>query len=222
MVQGRIPEREAIVDVEQIEEYIQLSEKLMGYVYRDVVDQAMKLAPLHGRVLDVGTGFGMLAITLAQRNPTVEVIGLDVSATMIEAGKRVIGRKGLVPRVSFEMADARAMPFPDNYFDGVISYGSLHHWLEPEAVFNEINRVRGPGGMIYIADLRRDQPRIPLWFLYAIVGLRAGKRMADEMVGSVNAAYTPSEIGSILGKTNITHWQPMHSFYGINLFSSQK
>ena len=124
MGQERIPEGEAIVDSDQNEEYIQLSEKLMGYVYRDVVDQATKLASLQGRVLDVGTGFGMLAITLAQRNPTVEVIGLDISSAMIEAGKRVVGRKSLVPRVSFETADARAMPFPDDYFDGVISYGS--------------------------------------------------------------------------------------------------
>lgn len=127
MVQKRIPEGEAIVDSNQIEEYIQLSEKLMGYVYRDVVDQTIKLASLQGRVLDVGTGFGMLAITLAQRNPIVEVIGLDISSAMIEAGKRVVDRKGLVPRVSFETADAQAMPFPNDYFDGVISYGSLHH-----------------------------------------------------------------------------------------------
>ena len=222
MVQERIPEREAILDSEQIEEYIQLSEKLMEYVYQDVVNQAMRLVSLHGRVLDVGTGFGMLAITLAQGKPDVQVIGLDISATMIEAGKRVVSKKGLVPRVSFEVADARAMPFPDNCFDGVISYGSLHHWLGPELVFNEINRVRRPEGMIYVADLRRDQPRVPLWFLYEMVRLRAGKRMADEMVSSVNAAYTPSEIGPILGKTTITHWQPKHSFYGINIFSSQK
>jgi ubiquinone/menaquinone biosynthesis C-methylase UbiE len=222
MVRERTPEGEAIVDSDQIEEYIQLSEKLMGYVYRDVVDQATKLASLHGRVLDIGTGFGMLAITLAQRNPTVEVIGLDISSAMIKAGKRVVGRKGLAPRVSFETADARAMPFPNDYFDRVISYGSLHHWSEPEVVFNEINRVRRPGGMIYVADLRRDQPRIPLWFLYAMVRLRAGKRMADEMVNSVNSAYTPSEIGVMLGKTTITHWQPKHTFYGINIFSSEK
>lgn len=222
MVQERIPEGEAIVDFDQIEEYIQLSEKLMGYVYRDVVDQAAKLASLQGRVLDVGTGFGMLAMTLAQKNQTVDVIGLDISPVMIEAGKRVVSRKGLASRVSFETADARSMPFPDDYFDGVISYGSLHHWSEPEAIFNEINRVRKPGGMIYVADLRRDQPRIPLWLLYAMVRLRAGKRMADEMVNSVNSAYTPSEIGTILGKTTITHWQPRHTFYGINVFSPAK
>jgi len=133
-----------------------------------------------------------------------------------------LDRKGLAPRVSFETADAQAMPFPNDYFDGVISYGSLHHWSAPEAVFNEINRVRKPSGMIYVADLKRDQPRIPLWFLYTTVRLRAGKRMADEMVNSVNSAYTPSEIEIILERTTITHWQPKHTFYGINIYSSEK
>ena len=222
MVRKRIPEVETIVDPDQIEKYIRLSEKLMGYVYRDVVDQAAKLASWQGKVLDVGTGFGMLSITLAQRNPAVEVVGLDISSTMTEAGKRVVARKGLAPRVSFETADARAMPFPDDSFDGVISYGSLHHWSEPQLVFNEINRVRKPGGVIYVADLRRDQARIPLWFLYAMVRLRAGQRMASEMINSVNSAYTPSEIAALLGQTTITHWQPKHSFYGMNVFSSQK
>lgn len=222
MTKERIPESEAIVDFDQIEEYIHLSEKLMGYVYQDVVARATQLAPLQGRVLDVGTGFGMLAITLAQKNPSVEVIGLDISVAMIEAGKRVVAEKDLAPRISFETADARSMPFPDGYFDGVVSYGSLHHWSEPEMVFNEINRVRKPAGTIYIADLRRDQPRVPLWVLYAMVRIRAGKQMADEMVNSVNSAYTPSEIAAILGKTMITHWQPKHNFYGINIFSPGK
>ncbi|MCX5998216.1 MAG: class I SAM-dependent methyltransferase, partial [Chloroflexi bacterium] len=154
--------------------------------------------------------------------PTTEVTGLDISPVMIEAGKRVVGRRRLVSRVSFEVGDARAMPFPDGYFDGIISYGSLHHWSAPELVFNEIYRVRKSGGTVYVADLRRDQPRAPLWFLYAMVRVRAGKRMADEMIRSVNSAYTPSEIGAILNKTTMTHWQPKHTFYGVNVFSSQK
>jgi hypothetical protein len=46
--------------------------------------------------------------------------------------------------------------------------------------------------------------------------------MAAEMIASVNAAYTPSEIEEIMGTTTITEWQPRHAFYGINIFSGQK
>jgi len=222
MIQGRIPEQEAIIDRDQIEDYICLSERLMGYVYQEVVDRATKLAPLGGRILEVGTGFGMLAMTLARRNTDVETIGLDVSEQMIEAGRALVERRGLSKRVSFEKADAKEMPFPDGFFDAVISYGSLHHWVEPERVFDEINRVRKSTGMIYVVDLRRDQPRIPLWLLYLFVRVRAGRRMAGEMVASVNAAYTPPEIEEIMGRTTITEWQPRHTFYGINIFSGQK
>ncbi len=222
MARERIPEQEAIVDPDQINNYVRLSETVMGNVYRDVVNRATKLAPIAGRVLDVGTGFGMLAMTLARKNPEVEIIGLDVSKQMTEAGKALVERRGLSKRVSFEKADAKEMPFPEGFFDAVISYGSLHHWVGPERVFDEINRVRKSTGMIYIADLRRDQPRIPLWLLYLFVRVRAGRRMAGEMVASVNAAYTPPEIEEIMGRTTITEWQPRHTFYGINIFSGQK
>jgi ubiquinone/menaquinone biosynthesis C-methylase UbiE len=117
----RIPEQEAIVDPDQIEDYIRLSERLMGYVYQEVVDRATKLAPIAGRVLDVGTGFGMLATTLAQKNPEVEIIGLDVSEQIIEAGRTLVEGRGLAKRVSFEKADAKEMPFPEGFFDAVIS-----------------------------------------------------------------------------------------------------
>jgi len=222
MARERIPEQEAIVDPDQINNYIRLSERLMGYVYQEVVDRATELTPIAGRVLDVGTGFGMLAMTLARKNPEVEIIGLDVSKQMTEAGKALVERRGLSKRVSFEKADAKEMPFPDGFFDAVISYGSLHHWVGPERVFDEINRVRKPTGMIYVADLRRDQPRIPLWLLYLFVRVRAGRRMAGEMVASVNAAYTPPEIEEIMGRTTITEWQPRNTFYGINIFSGQE
>lgn len=107
MIQGRIPEQEAIIDRDQIEDYICLSERLMGYVYQEVVDRATKLAPLGGRILEVGTGFGMLAMTLARRNTDVETIGLDVSEQIIEAGRALVERRGLSKRVSFEKADAK-------------------------------------------------------------------------------------------------------------------
>ncbi|MBN1992110.1 MAG: class I SAM-dependent methyltransferase [Anaerolineae bacterium] len=222
MTQERIPEPEAVVDPDQIENYIRLSEKLMGYVYQEVVDRATKLAPIAGRVLDVGTGFGMLAMTLAKKKPDVEIIGLDISEQMTEAGQALVEKRGLAKWISFETADAKEMPFPDDYFDAVISYGSLHHWVGPEQVFDEINRVRKPTGIIYVADLRRDQPRLPMWLLYLGLRVRAGRRQAREMVTSVNAAYTPAEIEAMLARTTITKWQPKHTFYGLNIFSAQK
>lgn len=222
MTQERIPEQEAVVDPDQIENYIRLSEKLMGYVYQEVVDRATKLTPIAGRVLDVGTGFGMLAMTLARKNPDVEIIGLDISEQMTEAGRALVEKRGLSKRISFETADAKEMPFPDDYFDAVISYGSLHHWVGPERVFDEINRVRKSTGIIYVADLRRDQPRLPMWLLYLVLRVRAGRRQASEMVTSVNAAYTPAEVEAMLARTTITNWQPKHTFYGLNIFSEQK
>lgn len=222
MVRERIPEQEAMVDDEIIERYVRWSQSLLRYSYRDVVGRATNLAPIRGRVLDVGTGFGMLAITLAERNPEVEIVGLDISEQMLDAGRRLVDERGLASRISFERADARKMPFADDRFDAVISYGSLHHWSEPEPIFDEIDRVRRRDGIIYVADVRRDTPRPAVWILYAMILIHGGGRLAGEMSSSVDAGYTPGEIERLMDGTTIAHWRPEHTFYGINIFSDRK
>lgn len=220
MVRERIPEEEAMVDDAVIDQYVRWSQGPMRYTYREVVARAT--SRIRGRVLDVGTGFGMLAIVLAERNPDVEIVGLDVSGRMIGAGKRLVEQRGLASRISFELADARRMPFPDDHFDAVVSYGSLHHWSEPVPVLDEIDRVRKRDGVVYVADIRRDIPRPCIWIYHAVMLIGIGSRLAGEMSRSVDASYVPAEIEDIMSRTTITHWRPEHNFYGIKIFSGRK
>ena len=66
------------------------------------------------RVLDVGCGPGAQALAAAQTVPGVSVVGVYASHVMIEEAVR---RAGPHPRVSFVVADAGALPFPDASFD---------------------------------------------------------------------------------------------------------
>lgn len=177
---------------------------------------------MRGKVLDVGTGFAMLATTLARMNQDVDVVGLDISRKMIEAGRKEVHRKGLAGRIAFVEADARVMPFPDDCFDAVISFSSLHHWPDPVSILNEIDRVRKPGGMVFITDIRRDAPRPFVWLLCTAIRLRVGRRLAEELAASVHAAYLPSEIEAVLEKTTIRDWQPKHTLIDLNIFSPGK
>ena len=54
--------------------------------------------------------------------------------------------------VEFLVMDAKALAFPDNSFDMIISTGSLHHWKEPVRVLNEIHRCLKPGAAAWIYD----------------------------------------------------------------------
>jgi ubiquinone/menaquinone biosynthesis C-methylase UbiE len=112
-----------------------------------------------GRVLEIGAGPGFVAIEIAKLLPEVQLVGLDLSETMIDIATGNAREQGVSERVAFREGDASKMPFDDASFDFVISSGSLHHWQEPGRIFQEVRRVLKPGCRALISDLRSDAPQ---------------------------------------------------------------
>jgi len=106
-----------------------------------------------GRVLEVGSGPGRLAVRLAQEAPNVAVTGVDISEAMVERAARRVAEANLTGRLRFEVGDVGALPFADGEFDGVVSTLSLHHWPDPSRGLVEVHRVLKPGGEARIYDL---------------------------------------------------------------------
>lgn len=71
------------------------------------------------RVLDLGTGTGVVALALAERYPEAEVVGIDLSPAMIEEARAKVSSE-LAGRLRFEVGDASALPFPDGDFELVV------------------------------------------------------------------------------------------------------
>jgi len=107
----------------------------IGFVYRAAVRAAGAAA---GRtLLDVCTGTGEIARRAARAGATV--VGIDLTPSMLERARRKAGRLG----VRFELADARALPFPSHSFDAVLLSFALHDMPRPVRlrVLDECARV---------------------------------------------------------------------------------
>jgi SAM-dependent methyltransferase len=97
-----------------------------------------------GRYLEIGTGTGDDALALASRYG-VEVVGVDVSQTMVEEARR----RGLR---EVHVARAESLPFADGSFDGAWADRTFQHLEDPQAALAEMVRVTGPGGRLVVAD----------------------------------------------------------------------
>jgi ubiquinone/menaquinone biosynthesis C-methylase UbiE len=148
-----------------------------------------------GKVLEVGPGPGYVSIEMARLLPEAEIVGLDLSDTMIEIATRNADEYGVSEQVEFRQGDASEMSFEESSFDFVVSCGSLHHWKEPTRVFEEIHRVLKPGCSALIDDLRRDAPeeRVREW-----VSGHESRFMRWGAKHSFSEAHTARQIESIL------------------------
>jgi SAM-dependent methyltransferase len=103
------------------------------------------------RVLDVGTGPGEPALTVANLvGPEGKVSGVDPSADMVAAARRASARDGIA-NIDFEVAPADRLPFPANTFDAVVSRFAAMFFPLPVEGIREILRVLKPEGKMALA-----------------------------------------------------------------------
>jgi trans-aconitate methyltransferase len=108
------------------------------FVWKFGAEVVSLLAPKTGeRILDLGCGTGHLTAQIAESG--AEVLGVDRSPEMVAAARKAY------PNLKFEIADARYLPFVEE-FDAVFSNAALHWVLEPELALEGIRRALRPGG----------------------------------------------------------------------------
>jgi ubiquinone/menaquinone biosynthesis C-methylase UbiE len=116
--------------------------------------EILDLTP-RSRLLDVASGRGASAIFLAERFGC-EVVGIDYSRKNIEAGNEEARTKSPNSKVTFQWADAEALPFPDASFDAVICECAFCTFPDKQAAAREFSRVLHPSGRVGLSDLTRD------------------------------------------------------------------
>lgn len=122
-------------------------------VFREQAAQLTAGLPEGADVLEVAPGPGYLAIEMA-RLAHFQVIGLDISQTMVEIARENATAAGVA--VDFHHGDATAMPFAEGSFDLIVCQAAFKNFRRPVSALNEMHRVLRSGGLAVIQDMRKD------------------------------------------------------------------
>ena len=116
--------------------------------YDDDLHTAAAVEPAD-RVLDVGCGTGHTARRAARAAPTGSVLGVDLSAAMLDVARRRATEEGIT-NVAFLQADAQVHPFERGAFDVVVSRTGTMFFGRPDVAFANLAGALRPGGRIVL------------------------------------------------------------------------
>jgi len=162
--------------------------------------------PKGGRVLDLATGTADLALRMLRHEPSAEVVGLDPSQKMLEAGRKKIAEAGLGARIELVLGDAETLPFAGASFDAVSIAFGIRNVPNRSRALSEMRRVTRPGGRVVVLEL--SEPRgflsgLAKFHVHTVVpnlgALLSGAREYRYLEQSI-AAFPPPEVFAELMK----------------------
>ncbi len=104
-------------------------------------------------ILDAGCGTGHCSRILNKRFSKAKTFGVDIAQGMIDYAK---AQNSFFNKVDYQVADLEQLPFDDNSFELVFSNLTLQWLISSKTVFQELNRVLKPGGLLIFSTLGPD------------------------------------------------------------------
>lgn len=104
------------------------------------------------RILSLGCGYGGVELSIADslKRP-FEMLGLDLNESILESPRAVALRKNLPIR--FQVMDINFLAIAEGEFDVVMAHASLHHLLNLEHVFQQIQKGLKDDGILVVQDI---------------------------------------------------------------------
>jgi ubiquinone/menaquinone biosynthesis C-methylase UbiE len=146
------------------------------------------------RVLEVGVGAATDFVRFTRAGARLS--GVDLTPHAVALARRRLALEGLAADV--READAEALPFPDDHFDFVYSWGVIHHTEDTPRAAREIVRVARAGGDVCVMVYhRRSLVGLQAWLVHALLRGRPWRSVADVLWHHVESpgtkAYTLAE-----------------------------
>lgn len=189
---------------------------------RRMVGEVRRAKP--GRILDVATGTGDLAIAMARRIRDVQVLGVDLSEQMLAVARRKIEARGLDGRIVLDRGDAERLAVADASVDvATVAFG-VRNFGDLGAGLRELARTIKPGGKVVILEFSRPRNRVfrALYEFYSykilprIGGLVSrDKRAYEYLPASVGEFPAPEEFMAMMARAGFRNCRARSQSFGI-------
>lgn len=146
-------------------------------------------------VLDLGSGAGIdVFLAAAKVAPTGNVIGVDMTAEMVERARANAKRSALGEFVEFRLGEIENLPVADASVDVVLSNCVINLSARKQRVWNEIYRVLRDGGRVQVSDVVLLKP-LPA----------AVKKLASAWIGCVAGASLCADVKAMMTAAGLHH-----------------
>ncbi|MEU0088081.1 ubiquinone/menaquinone biosynthesis methyltransferase [Streptomyces sp. NPDC006274] len=177
--------------------------------------------PAGGQLLDLATGTGVIALKAARNYPSATVTGVDFSAEMLSRARTKSGADA----VRWQQADAAALPFDGESFDGITEGYLLRNVEDLDGVLREQYRVLKPGGRMVILETCPPSgiaKPVMNWGVRTVIPL-LGQIVARDrssytyLESSTRAFESPQHIADILERLGFENIGWQKKFFGTNV-----
>ena len=141
------------------------------------------------KLMDVATGTADFAIEAQRMGLNAEeIIGVDISAGMLEIGRKKVAKKGYSETIDLQLGDSENLPFDDDYFDAYTVAFGVRNFENLEKGMTEMLRVLRPGGMGLVLEFSKPKSfpfKQLFWFYFRVV-----MPVVGQLVSRDSRAYT--------------------------------
>ena len=143
------------------------------------------------KVLEIGCGVGVDTLKFAKNG--AKIFAIDISPKSVALAKKRLDYNALDGEIA--VSDAENLPFLDNQFDFVYSWGVLHHTPDIKKAVSEVFRVLKTGGRFCVMLYnRRSLVGLQLYLLYGLLKFRPFRRLKDVFADHLESPGTKALI----------------------------